>query len=90
MFLRFKLNQNHGGQKVSVVGSAPAIGSWVPQNSLTFENTADGMMTAQVEITDVADVRDIQYKYTLNHGDHRKIEWENGENRRINLEKFYN
>ena len=88
MYLRFKLNQNQGGHSLSVVGSSPSIGSWAPKNSLKFKATTEGFFTDEVEMTDVIDVRDIQYKYTMQHNAD-KTEWETGENRRINLEKYF-
>ena len=35
------------------------------------------------------ELRDVQYKYTLQQGDCNKVEWENGDNRKVNLEQYY-
>ena len=75
---------------MSVVGSAPSLGLWVPENALAFKSGNDGLFTNEVEVVDASAMRDIQYKYLMTHGDERKIEWESGENRRINLDKYFN
>ena len=89
MFLRFNIKQNQGGHQICVVGSSSVIGAWVPTNSLKINATTEGHFTDEVEITDVVDARDVQYKYTLQHSNSNKVDWEHGENRRINLERYF-
>lgn len=91
MLVRFKLNQAPGAGQVCVVGSAAGLGAWNPEHAPRLQGTSDGFCTKEIELKDAQDARDLQYKFTIGaDGDARRVDWETGENRRVNLEHQFN
>lgn len=75
-----------------VVGSSASIGSWNPDNAIQLKGSKDGIISAKVEIKDMLEARDLQYKFIICHleGDVKnKVEWEEVNNRHVNLENHF-
>lgn len=60
MLVRFRLSAQHPVQ-MGVVGSAPVIGAWKPEDSVRFEHSIEDncLLTPQLEISTSSDAKEI-------------------------------
>ncbi len=85
LLFRVSAPQLTNGQKVAIVGSHPALGSWNPARYLTMEYVGqkDWMLTLNVDWMGMP----IEYKYVvIEEQTHQLVAWEEGENRTADTE----
>ncbi|MCG8309572.1 MAG: 4-alpha-glucanotransferase [Cytophagales bacterium] len=75
-------------QSFCIVGNCKSMGSWSPDEPLIMSDADFPVWKAEIKV----DKRDdnIEYKYGIyDHDEKKLVEWENGENRSVSIDKGY-
>ena len=89
----FKLNnaETQLGQRAHLIGAPPQLGSWDPVKSKAMSATGTyptWQNKEQVVFLSEDDAK-IEYKYFISSEDLDEAQWEDGENRKLDLSSFF-
>jgi hypothetical protein len=95
MKVSFKLNKalTKIGEIVCIVGNQENLGSWNPASSKHMETNEliqpAWISSDQLVVNSIFEASNVEYKYVICSMDLKKMTWESGDNRKLDLSAFY-